>query len=105
MGPERALGVLGTLTAEFPPVTHGRSPILCLDTLTRLFYGCSYMFHLSGDNSRDRHINPILRFPFPENATYNCSNRNRTVFIAAYNLTEIPRQWVLTRRGLGTGLP
>ena len=22
----------------------------------RLFYGCSYMFHLSGDNSRDRHI-------------------------------------------------
>ena len=22
----------------------------------RLFYGCSYMFHLSGDNSRDRYI-------------------------------------------------
>ena len=22
---------------------------------TRLFYGCSYMFHLSGDNSRDRY--------------------------------------------------
>jgi len=21
---------------------------------SRLFYGCSYMFHLSGDNSRDR---------------------------------------------------
>ena len=23
---------------------------------TRLFYGCSYRYHLSGDNSRDRHI-------------------------------------------------
>ena len=22
----------------------------------RLFYGCSYRFHLSGDNSRDRYI-------------------------------------------------
>ena len=22
----------------------------------RLFYGCSYGFHLSGDNSRDRHV-------------------------------------------------
>ena len=22
----------------------------------RLFYGCSYMFYLSGDNSRDRYI-------------------------------------------------
>ena len=22
----------------------------------RLFYGCSYMFHLSGDDSRDRYI-------------------------------------------------
>ena len=23
---------------------------------TRLFYGCSYRFHLSGDNSRDRYV-------------------------------------------------
>ena len=24
--------------------------------LPRLFYGCSYVFHLSGDNSRDRYV-------------------------------------------------
>jgi len=27
-----------------------------IHTRTRLFYGCSYRFHLSGDNSRDRYI-------------------------------------------------
>ena len=30
--------------------------VLMTPTPGRLFYGCSYMFHLSGENSRDRYI-------------------------------------------------
>ena len=30
--------------------------------VVRLFYGCSYMFHLSGDNNRDRYITPLFFF-------------------------------------------
>ena len=32
------------------------SAVLYSVLMTQLFYGCSYMFHLSGDNSRDRYI-------------------------------------------------
>ena len=34
----------------------GRGRLLIGAGILRLFYGCSYMFHLPGDNSRDRYI-------------------------------------------------
>ena len=37
-------------------------PDKCLLSLRlRLFYGCSYRFHLSGDNSRDRLLSKAKR--------------------------------------------
>ena len=46
-GETKKIGVFFMITS--PPVTD-------LDSTHRLFYGCSYRFHLSGDNSRDRYI-------------------------------------------------
>ena len=48
--------ILTHVTSLASTCTVSAVPYRVIYIVLRLFYGCSYRFHLSGDNSRDRYI-------------------------------------------------
>ena len=51
---DRVLGLFDLIAQIHTHAT--TTPSTGLILTLRLFYGCSYRFHLSGDNSRDRYV-------------------------------------------------